>query len=427
LILIFLIMKKYLLLLTLMICTSLAFTQPNYDEGKVPQYTLPEPLVTKSGKMVNTSQDWNKIRRPELIDIFKEHMYGNIPGELKIKTSRILEKGTNGLGGKAIRKQVLLSFEKNGKTLDMTMLIFLPKNIKKAPLFIGLNFGGNHTVATDPEILVTNSWIRNNASQGITNNRANEKTRGAGINSWQAEKIIDAGYGLATIYYGDIDPDKDDFSDGVHSLFYMGNQPKPAPGEWGSISAWAWGLSRAMDYLEKQPDIDAKKIIVMGHSRLGKATLWAGAIDQRFAIVISNNSGCGGAALSRRLYGETLKVMNKSFPHWLNDNNLGYDDDVNALPVDQHMLIALIAPRPVYIASAEEDQWADPKGEYLSGYYASSVYSLFGKKGFPSAEMPGINQPLMYDVAYHIRSGGHAVTAYDWDQYIKFANMHLKK
>ena len=398
--------------------------EPNYDESKVPDYEFPQLLVAKDGSKISSKEQWQQTRRNEILSDFETYMYGGIPdGEINVRVEK--NKEVSAFEGKARMKEIKMIFSGNDKVLTMDILIFLPKSQRKVPLFVGLNFYGNHTISDNSNITVPSSWSRNSESFGITNNTPSEESRGARMNRWAIEKIIDRGYGLATIYYGDVDPDKNDFSDGIHALYYESAQLHPKKNEWGSIAAWAWGLSRAMDYFEKNDAIDETKVAVMGHSRLGKTSLWAGALDQRFAIVISNDSGCGGAALSRRRFGETVWRINTSFPHWFNDNFNEFNNNEDALPVDQHMLIALIAPRPVYVASAEDDNWADPKGEFLSAYHASEVYELFGLKGLPNDKMPSVNQPIHESIGYHIRTGGHNVTDYDWERWMDFADMHF--
>lgn len=408
--------------------TSCTAQDANYDESKVPGYQLPDSLISNSGQPITTAEEWVGSRRAEVLRLFEQHVFGELPPINCQLRTHVRSDIPDALNGLARRREITIHFTAEDTGPKMELLLYTPADSKSpVPCFLGLNFNGNQAIEADPRLHITESWVRNDRDRNVSNNRAGEATRGSESSRWALEKIIRAGFGLATIYYGDIDPDFDDgFRNGIHALLPADQQGTRTPDSGGSISAWAWGLSRALDVLEKDPAVDGRRVAVFGHSRLGKTSLWAGAQDERFALVISNNSGCGGAALSRRAFGETVARINRVFPHWFCLNHRKYDNNENSLPVDHHQLIALAAPRPVYVASAVEDQWADPRGEYLGLFHAGPVYRLFGKSPLPSSTLPELNQPVHTDVGYHIRSGKHDVTDFDWEHYLKFAKRHLQ-
>lgn len=409
----------------------------NYDESKVGQIALPQVLKLEGGGTVADSATWIGKRRPEVLGLFESHVYGRImprPDDLRFD---VTATKADALGGKATRKLIHISLAQHPQWKGMDVMLYVPNRRHElpaathgAPVFVGLSFGGNHAVSRETDVPLSERWMRPSAKdkEAVVNNRATEKARGIESSRWPLEMIVGKGFAVATAYYGDIEPDHaEGWKEGVRAaLSPDGAGTVWKDGEWGAIGAWAWGLSRILDYLETDPAVDAKKAAVIGHSRLGKTSLWAGASDPRFAVVISNNSGEGGAALMRRNIGETTEIITRAFPHWFTPTYRKYANNANASPVDQHMLISLMAPRPVYIASAVEDQWADPKGEFLSGKHAEVVYALFGKPGLGADQQPAVDQPVGGFIAYHVRTGKHDVTDYDWLQYLKFAGRHFK-
>jgi hypothetical protein len=372
----------------------------NYDESKVAAYTLPEVLKTSRNQVVSDKSAWENIRRHEVLALFKNEVYGQMPGTYDSMSFIFTKLATDAMKGKATLKEVQITIWKIGKYLKIDLTYFLPTR-RKGPV---------------PAFLLINNRDKKNT----------DPTRAEISEFWPAEMLIDSGYAVAAFHVRDLAPDnKDSFRNGVLRLY---PEQMKVPNGMKAIGAWAWGACRVLDYFEQDADIDAKRIFVVGHSRGGKAALWAGAVDQRFAMVFSNNSGNSGAALSRRKFGETVKVINTNFPHWFADNYKKYNDNENALPVDQHMLIGLIAPRPVYVTSATKDLWADPRGSYLSLIHAQPVYALYGKKSGLTPEPPAINSPIINSfLGYHNREGIHNLTAYDWMNFIRFANYHSRK
>ncbi|MFD1628773.1 alpha/beta hydrolase family protein [Pseudopedobacter beijingensis] len=393
----------------------------NYDEGKVGEYTLPSLLTSNSGDIVTNEKEW-KQRRAEILQLFQENVYGKCPGKPKHIHFEIKKINKNALAGKAISKQVRIFFTKGNKGPYMDVLLYLPSHTSKpVPVFVGLNFKGNQSVNTDSTILLSEKQpeLSKYTKKNDPMIRGNQSER------WEVETLIENGFATATAYYGDLELD---YPEGWQSGIRTSLQTELGikPDEWGAIGAWAWGLSRITDYLETDKQVNPKKIIVHGHSRLGKAALWAGANDTRFAAVISNNSGEGGAALARRWFGETTNRINTNFPHWFIGQYKTFNNNVQNLPVDQHMLLALIAPRPLYVASATEDLWADPKGEFLSAKNAEPAYTLFGKKGLENTEMPPPDTSIGKTIRYHIRTGKHNILLFDWLQYMVFVSSNLK-
>jgi hypothetical protein len=381
-----------------------------YDESKILPYDLPPLLVTEEGTPVTTAEQWRNVRRPQILSLFGSFIYGRVPEpESPVKVNFAVRKvDANFMGGKATRKDVHIHFSNDKGTADMMVLVFVPnKRTGPAPAFMKHSF--SNTRSRDFE--------------------AHPQQAGRLRNGWPLGDFLDRGYGFVAVYQQDlVSHNEVSFLSGIHPLFYKTGQSFPKAYEWGSLSAIAWGAMRAMDYLETDGDIDHTRVALMGHSKMGKATLWTAAQDERFALAISAQSGCAGAALWRRKSGETLEKMVTRFPYWLCRNAWKFVHQEDDIPVDQHMLLACIAPRPVYVHSGVEDTWADGRGEYLSAYHASEVYRLLGKTGLTSESSPPVGQAIIKsDVGYHIREGGHSIEPYDWQQFMNFADYHLKK
>ncbi|MFT5526870.1 MAG: hypothetical protein ACI9HK_004850 [Pirellulaceae bacterium] len=420
-------------LTVLALCTSNASGQTssyklNYDEAQVGTYTVPDPLLSKDGKRTPDAKSWNESRRSEILSDFRNLMYGNTPKlPIKMRANAIATR-RDAIDGLATRTIVKLQLFDDPAAPHMNLMYYLPNKAERpVPVFLGLSFYGNASIEADAAIPLPTGWMRPKTS-AVVKNRATEALRGIGKDRWPIKLAIEQGFGVATFYYGDIEPDHlEGWRDGIRGYaLKLAGRTERRPAEWAALGAWAWGLSRAMDYLETNPDVDARRVIVFGHSRLGKTALWAAAQDQRFAIAVSNNSGEGGASLARRNYGENIACSIDHASWRYCDQFREYIDREAELPFDQHMLMALIAPRPIYITSATKDLLSDPKGEFLSAVHAESIYQLLGKRGINTTTLPPPDTPIGHSIGYHLRTGKHDITAYDWQQFLRFADRHLK-
>lgn len=388
----------------------------------------PDPLTMfGTGEPVRTAEEWYQKRRPQIVKLVQHYMYGYLPAAPAVSADvRRVDRGF--MGGKATLREVTLSYGPAG-TPPLDLLVIVPNaNGKRSPVFLGLNFCGNHTVVDDPNVALPRSWVPERC-RGAVQNRASNEGRGSQAEVWCVDELIGRGYALATCYCGDIDPDKPDFSDGVHPHFLPPGQRQPGPHDWGTIAAWAWGLHRAVDYLVTCDDIDHSKICVIGHSRLGKTALLAGALDERIALVVPHQSGTGGMALSRHNQQETVERINTAFPHWFNDAFTQFNGREELLPIDQHLLVCLVAPRPLLDTEGDQDLWANYANALESLRLANAVYKLLGRRGLVSSGVVRDDEPFdaatCGELVQYRRDAPHVLNRDYWRRILDFADYQL--
>jgi hypothetical protein len=410
-----------------LIASSLA-ADPDYDEAAVAPFTLPEVLAGPDGKPVTTAEAWQASARPHQFGLLEQFVYGRrlpaVPVSVVGKVERADVELAEGL--KAVRLQARLRLGEGEAAPTTDVLVYLPRGGRSA-VFLNLNFQGNQAETTDPAVDLCRAWLRDDEPAGIVGNRATAASRAAQSRRWPVGEMVRRGYGMATACYGDVFPDRPDGrADSALASLGRPLEGDLPPDEPGAIATWAWQLSRILDWLVTLPEVDPKRVIVVGHSRNGKAALWAGGCDERFAMVVSNESGCGGAALERRNFGERIADITARFPHWFCPNFARFAGREADLPVDAHVTLAMTAPRPLYVASAVEDRWADPRGEFLAAVAAGPVWNLFGRAGLGTAEYPPVGQSIGGSVGYHVRAGQHDLLAEDWARFADFADRTVR-
>jgi hypothetical protein len=411
---------------SLLLCparTEAAFPEP----ANLPiRSELPDPLVMLDGQRVTTKKQWVQERRPELKRLFQHYMYGDLPAKPGPQRFEVLGEYPDALGGKATLKLVRIHCgDDQAPRIDLAL--FFPNGARgKRPVFLAMNFCGNHAVSDDPRIPLTRGWLYDSC-KGCEKNQATAAARGAQGVDWPIERILERGYALATFCTSDVDSDRKDVSDGVYAwqARLTGNAKLAEPADRGTISAWAWGFHRCVDYLVTDRRIDDERIATVGHSRNGKTALLAAALDERIALTIPHQAGCGGTAPSRGKVGESVKRINDSFPHWFNGAFKKFNEQPERLPFDQNALVALCAPRPVLFSNALEDQWANPAGQFEVLQAADPVYRWLKAGGLEAKAMPEPGRLIKSKLGYFIRAGKHSMTAADWEIFLQFADAQL--
>lgn len=408
----------------IMTAVTLTAAEPWPAVDQLPsQKGLPDPTVTLRGKKVDSKEIWESQRKPELKTLFEHYMYGALPETPKGVTGHLLYENTRALGGRVHLREIELRFDVYGQInpTPIRMLLATPPGDGPFPCFVGLMFCGNHALAPDRGIRLPDNW-QYDRQPGVVKNRATDEGRGKQMQTWPIETICARGYALAAFYSGDIQPDRPQVNEGLRKVLPKGSDT-------ATVMSWAWGAHRVVDYLVTEKTIDPKRIAVVGHSRLGKAALVAGAFDPRFAVVIPNQAGCGGSGPSRHNdpKAESIKRINTSFPHWFCGNFKLFNDDPTKLPFDQNGLVALCSPRPVLFTNATEDLWANPSGQFAVLKAAEPAYSLAGVDGCSANAMPNPGELVDSRLGYWIRPGEHAMTPLDWEVYLRYADKWLKR
>lgn len=396
----------------------------NYDELLVGDYKagLPDPLIFNNGKPVKNARQWAK-RRAEIVKIFEENQYGKWPAKRPALRYDVAQD--EGFGGEAVRKQITLYFSPDNDGPRVDVLVYLPKDaVGAVPILLNLSFSPNNMAISDPGVKPGRRW--DPKTKTMVESPSMPGFGGFGMDA-TAKKYLKEGFGFATLNYSDITPDFQDNNElGLRGLYHTPGAPR-ADDDWGSISAWALGVSLLMDYFEKDPDIDAKRVALTGCSRLGKTTIWTGAIEPRIKVVMPSCSGEGGAAISRRVYGETVAHLTEPtrYPYQFCPKYAYWGDKLTQMPMDAHMLVALIAPRPLLLQTGSTDIWSDPMGEWLALIEGRKVYQLLGKDVPAGDELPAADQPIYTTLGYVMHEGGHGIQPQDWDYYLEFMKRHL--